>query len=77
MELVNFIIATKIAGYASGDEAQETAFEDNAKGFTFESNGYRYVDRYYGFNPFSGSEFVFDSSGKLLWSMNYYHGGST
>ncbi len=33
MELVNFIIATKIAGYASGDEAQETAFEDNAKGF--------------------------------------------
>ena len=72
MELIDFIIAAKIAGYASGKEAKKTTFEDNSKGFIFESNGYRYVDRYYGFNPFCGSEFVFDSSGKLLWSMNYY-----
>ncbi len=72
MELVDFIIAAKIAGYASGNDAQERLFEDDAKGFVFESNGYRYVDRYYGFNPFSGSEFVFDSSGKRIWTMNYY-----
>jgi hypothetical protein len=72
MELVDFIIAAKIGGYASGSEALATSFEDGAKGFVFESNGYRYVDRYYGFNPFSGTEFVFDSSGKLIWLMNYY-----
>ena len=72
MELIDFIIAAKIAGYASGNEAKKTTFEDNSKGFIFESNGYRYVDRYYGFNPFCGSEFVFDSSRKLLWSMNYF-----
>ena len=72
MELVDFVIAAKIAGYASGDDAQEASFEDDAKGYIFELDGYRYVDRYYGFNPFSGSELVFDSSGKLFWSMNYY-----
>ena len=33
MELIDFVIAAKKAGYASGGEAQETLFEDDAKGF--------------------------------------------
>ena len=72
MELIDFVIEAKIAGYAAGGEGQESAFEDNAKGFVYESSGYRYVDQYYGFNPFSGSEIVFDTNGEPIWSMNYF-----
>ena len=72
MELIDFVIEAKIAGYASGGEGEESAFEDNAKGFVYESNGYRYVDKYYGFNPLSGTEIVFDINGKPIWSMNYF-----
>ena len=28
-------------------------------------NGYRYIDRYYGFNPFSGTEHIYDDNKDL------------
>lgn len=72
MTLIDFIIKAKLSGYASGGEGQELKFGDGSKGFELVSDGYRYLDRYNGFNPFSGSERVFDSDNTLVWIMNYY-----
>ena len=47
-------------------------FDDGSVGFEIISDGYRYLDRYNGFNPFAGSEQIFDSDNALLWVMNYY-----
>ncbi|MBL0714945.1 MAG: hypothetical protein JJV98_14730 [Desulfosarcina sp.] len=47
-------------------------FDDGSVGLEFVAEGYKYRDRYYGFNPFSGSEHVYDDQGALIWVMNYY-----
>ncbi len=65
MELIEFIIKAKLSGYATGGESREKTFDDGSRGFEFESGGYRYQDRYYGFNPFSGTEHVYDAKGDL------------
>ncbi len=72
MGLIEFIIKAKLSGYATGSEGQKKTFDDGSFGFEFESGGYRYLDRYYGFNPFSGTEHVLDVKGSLIWKMNYY-----
>jgi hypothetical protein len=72
MDLVDFIIRAKIAGYATGGEKQELKFNDGSIGFKFSTDGYKYIDRYYGFNPFSGTEHVYDGDEVLVWKMNYY-----
>ncbi len=72
MELIEFIIKAKLSGYATGGESREKTFDDGSCGFEFESNGYRYLDRYYGFNPFSGTEHVYDAKDALIWKMNYH-----
>jgi len=72
MDLVVFIIKAKISGYASGGEGRERNFDDGSRGFEFEANGFKYIDRYYGFNPFSGSECIYDAGNSLIWIMNYY-----
>ena len=72
MELIEFIIEAKLAGYATGGETTELTFENGFKGFEFKKSGFHYVDKYFGFNPFAGSESVYDSSGSLIWVMNYY-----
>lgn len=72
MTLINFILKAKLSGYASGGEGQERKFNDGSVGFEIVSNGYRYLDRYNGFNPFVGSEQIFDSNNVLLWVMNYF-----
>jgi len=69
--LIDFIMKAKISGYASGGEGQERKFDDGSLGFEFMANGYKYLDRYYGFNPFSGTEHVYDDNGSLIWTMNY------
>ena len=74
LDLLDFILKAKLAGYATGGEGNELAFTDGFKGFEFCSSGYRYVDKYYGFNPFSGTESVFGESGALIWVMNYFGG---
>ena len=78
--LLDFILQGKISGYASGGEGGEKTFDDGSRGFEFTGHGYRYLDRYYGFNPFTGTEHIYSASysasdsasGPLLWVMNYY-----
>ncbi len=72
MALVDFIIKAKIAGYATGGENQELKFDDGSIGFEFASDEHKYIDRYYGFNPFSGTEHIYDRNEALIWKMNYF-----
>ncbi|MBI5602253.1 MAG: hypothetical protein HY879_02775 [Deltaproteobacteria bacterium] len=72
MSLLNFILQGKASGYASGGEGQERIFEDGSRGFEFVGEHYRYLDRYFGFNPFAGTEHIYAANGPLLWVMNYY-----
>ncbi len=72
MTLVDFIIKAKMAGYAAGGENKELLFDDDSKGFSYSSGGYKYIDRYYGFNPFSGTEHIYGIDYTLIWKMNYY-----
>ena len=72
MTLIEFILKAKMSGYASGGEGQEKKFDDGSVGFEIASDGYRYLDRYNGFNPFVGYEQIFDSNNALLWVMNYF-----
>ncbi len=71
MNLSKFLVQAKTATYASEDKANETVLEDGAKELIFEGNGFRYRDRYYGFNPFFGEEIVWQNY-KIVWSMNYF-----
>ena len=71
MELSKFLVKAKIATYASGINANKRVLKDGAKELTFESDGYKYRDRYYGFNPFVGEEIVWKDN-KIIWSMNYF-----
>lgn len=72
MALVDFILKAKLAGYAISGEGQERKFDDGSCGFDFMADGYKYLDRYYGFNPFTGTEQIYDSKSSLIWIMNYY-----
>lgn len=72
MTLIDFILQGKISGYASGGEGREKNFNDGSRGFEFTGHGYRYLDRYYGFNPFTGTEHIYTLGGSLLWVMNYF-----
>lgn len=72
MTLIEFILKAKLSGYASGGEGQERKFDDGSVGFEIVSDGFRYLDRYNGFNPFAGSEQIYDSNNELLWVMNYF-----
>ncbi|MCD4744484.1 MAG: DUF5680 domain-containing protein [Desulfobacteraceae bacterium] len=72
MTLIDFILKVKLAGYATGGEGLEKKFDDGSIGFEIISDGYKYLDRYNGFNPFAGSEQIYDSNNTLLWVMNYY-----
>jgi len=72
MNLLDFLLQGKISGYASGGESQEKTFDDGSRGFESIGHGFRYLDRYYGFNPFAGMEHIYTANGPLLWVMNYY-----
>lgn len=71
MELSKFLVKAKIATYASEEKTIERVLEDGAKELTFESDGFKYRDRYYGLNPFAGEEVVWKNN-KIIWSMNYF-----
>ena len=70
--LIDFIIQAKKLGYAGGTETRKVTFDDNSVGFEFSNDQYRYTDRYYGFNPFSGTEHVYNNQSVLVWKMNYF-----
>jgi hypothetical protein len=72
MILLDFILQGKVSGYASGGEGQEQIFDDGSRGFEYVAHGYRYLDRYYGLNPFTGTEHIYAGDGPLLWVLNYY-----
>lgn len=69
-ELAKFLIEAKKSTYAD-DSAKAKKLDDGSKELTYSKNGLNYRDRYFGFNPFSGQEVVFDN-GIAVWSMNYY-----
>lgn len=71
MKLEQFLVKAKLNAYASGGEAAESTAPDSAKEFLFEDSGYRYRDRYFGWNPFVGEEVVWQKN-KVIWAMNYY-----
>ncbi len=72
MELIDFIIQAKKAGYASDDESQKLRLDNGFHGFEVQGDdGYKYKDVYFGFNPFSGQEHVWKNN-ELIWSMNYF-----
>ncbi len=71
MKLTKFLIKAKIATYASLGETSQSFIDDNFKELTYHDNKYKYLDRYYGFNPFSGNEIVWEND-DIIWSMNYF-----
>ncbi|MGD9275845.1 MAG: DUF5680 domain-containing protein [Candidatus Pacearchaeota archaeon] len=71
MKLSEFLVKAKIATYASESGANEKILEDGAKELTSEKGEFKYRDRYYGFNPFSGEEIVWKKD-KIIWGMNYF-----
>ncbi len=72
MTLIDFILKARLAGYPSGGDGKEKKFDDGSVGFEIITDEYRYLDRYNGFNPFAGSEQIFNSDKALLWVMNYF-----
>ncbi|MBW2633276.1 MAG: hypothetical protein JRE14_03950 [Deltaproteobacteria bacterium] len=72
MDFIDLLIKTKLSGYETAGESQELIFEDGSKGFEYSEGGFRYVDRYFGFSPFSGYEYVSEDDNALIWTMNYY-----
>lgn len=71
MELNDFLVKAKINTYASNGENREKKLEDGSKELTYENSGWKYRDRYFGFNSFVGEEIVFKNN-KAEWSMNYH-----
>ena len=72
MNLLDFVIKAKLAGYAAGEESQKQQFEDGSLGFIYQDSEYKYVDRYFGLNPFSGTEHLYNKENELIWKMNYW-----
>lgn len=70
-KLSKFLVKAKINTYASSGEGGEKILADGSKEFEFVEKGFRYRDRYFGFNPFIGQEVVFQNK-KIVWGMNYY-----
>jgi len=65
--MIPFLVKAKKATYASSEPED---LENGGKRFVFEEGEYRYVDTYFGTEPFIGEEIVF-KDGKPVWAMNY------
>ncbi|NCC71717.1 hypothetical protein EOM09_09165, partial [bacterium] len=70
MDFLDFLIKSKKNTYASS-KITDKLNKDGSKELIFEENEYKYVDRYFGYNPFSGLEVVFRQD-EYIWSMSYY-----
>ena len=71
LELNKFLVEAKRNTYASDGESREIKLFDGGRELIFENGIYKYRDRYYGSNPFSGQEVVWQNE-IPIWSMNYY-----
>ncbi|MEK6872867.1 MAG: DUF5680 domain-containing protein [Nanoarchaeota archaeon] len=69
MKLNKCLVRAKKNTYAAS--AKEVILEDGARELIYEEDVFKYRDRYYGFNPFSGQELVLKNN-ELEWVMNYY-----
>ncbi len=72
MNLTDFVLKAKLAGYAAGNRNKEIRFEDGARGYEYTDGRYNYTDHYHGSNPFAGTEYVRQDDGTLVWLMHYY-----
>jgi hypothetical protein len=68
MKIEEFLVKAKTQTYAVG--AAERSLVDGDKELTFEEDGWRYRDRYFGSRAFVGEELVWQND-KLVWAMNY------
>ena len=71
MDLIDFILAAKKAGYASVGSGSFVQMENGHKRFKYSTEGYAYQDTYFGLNPFSGQEIIWKLN-VACWTMNYY-----
>jgi len=71
MTLQEFLVKAKAAGYATAGERLEIVRPDGGKELSYREGSFEYLDRYYGFNPFAGTEVVW-SHGAVAWMMSYY-----
>ena len=71
MRLDEFLVKAKINTYASSGEGGELKLEDGSKELVYKENGWKYRDRYFGFNHFIGEEIIWEN-GVVVWGMNYY-----
>ena len=69
MKLNEFLVNAKRATYANNKAKK--ILKNGAKELTYQEKDLKYLDRYYGFNPFVGQEIVFKNK-NIIWSMNYY-----
>lgn len=70
-KLSEFIVQAKQATYASTGVEGDILGEGGSKILAFSDGEWRYQDQYFGFNPFSGEEVVWQN-GQAVWSLNYY-----
>jgi len=71
MNLSQFLVKAKINTYATEGEGGEKILDDGCRELIYEETGFKYRDRYYGFDPFVGEEVVFENN-KAIWGMNYF-----
>lgn len=71
MEFQDFLVNAKTHTYASVGDPRERRLPDGKRELTFEEGEWKYVDVYYGSDPFIGEEIVW-KDGKIYWGMNYY-----
>jgi len=69
MNLNKFLSRAKKNTYAS-KYRKVLILEDGSKELIYEEGEFRYRDKYFGFNPFSGQEIVWKNK-KVVWTMNY------
>ncbi|PIP56746.1 hypothetical protein COX05_01425 [candidate division WWE3 bacterium CG22_combo_CG10-13_8_21_14_all_39_12] len=70
-QLKQFLIDANKAGYATGKEDMWTKEADNSTTITFEKDGFRMIDNFYGGEPYGGRMTVFYEE-KPVWIMVYY-----
>ncbi len=70
-KLTEFLIKAKRNGYANEGIAMMTKDGNGATTIFFREGDFEYEDRYFGGEPFGGSEVVFYKGG-AIWMMSYY-----
>ncbi|MBR9680209.1 MAG: hypothetical protein GOU98_00080 [Candidatus Altiarchaeota archaeon] len=69
-DLSKFLVEAKRAGYAKLGDLTQIKLSDGGSQYKFYKDNFIYLDTYYGFNPFQGTEVVlFDN--KPMWGMSY------